>query len=483
MKKFVFVVLALIVSVTSVQAQSFKDMANRIKNNAQQTTERKVEAKAEQTVDNAIDKTFDRIEGLFKKKDKGSKEESGEETESPKSSKNASGSWTCPECGKADNTGNFCDDCGAKKPTAESASASQNVAPAEPASPQAATQKSDFVRGSQQFFFDDVANEKVGEFPSKWDVINAAEEVEVATVSGEKAIKIGGWGSRITPLMKQQYYLGDEFTIEMDVYTSRDNAGGNHSICVDFGDENYSGEFSNELASFAVNTAGNDDARLDYYKTSGADGGDVKQRAEVQESVINKLIKKNAWNTIQISFNTRAMKIYLNGTRIINVPNMAKPKLVNLATWTNSDDPFYYVKNVRVCNGAQELYGKQESTNEVDAAMAATGKFVTNNILFESGKADLKPESMAEIQKVADYMLKNKTVRFEVQGHCDNQGSDKMNDPLSQKRAEAIVDALVKMGVDEWNLRAVGKGSHEPVADNKTEEGRAKNRRVEFIKK
>jgi outer membrane protein OmpA-like peptidoglycan-associated protein len=70
-----------------------------------------------------------------------------------------------------------------------------------------------------------------------------------------------------------------------------------------------------------------------------------------------------------------------------------------------------------------------------------------------------------------------------VQGHTDNQGSDAINDPLSQKRAEAVVKALADLGVDDFNLKAVGKGSHEPVADNKTEEGRAKNRRVEFIKR
>jgi outer membrane protein OmpA-like peptidoglycan-associated protein len=119
----------------------------------------------------------------------------------------------------------------------------------------------------------------------------------------------------------------------------------------------------------------------------------------------------------------------------------------------------------------------------VEKAMQETGKFVTNNILFETSKADLKPESMAEIAKVAEYMKKNPNVRFEVQGHTDNQGSDAINDPLSQKRAEAIVKALVGLGVDDWNLRAVGKGSHEPIADNKTEEGRAQNRRVEFIMK
>ena len=106
----------------------------------------------------------------------------------------------------------------------------------------------------------------------------------------------------------------------------------------------------------------------------------------------------------------------------------------------------------------------------VEKAIAETGKFVTNNILFETGKATLKPESMAEIQKVADYMLKNPSVRFEVQGHTDNQGTDKVNDPLSQQRAEAVVKALEGLGVDGFNLRAVGKGSHEPVADNKTEQ-------------
>lgn len=74
-------------------------------------------------------------------------------------------------------------------------------------------------------------------------------------------------------------------------------------------------------------------------------------------------------------------------------------------------------------------------------------------------------------------------MRFEVQGHTDNQGSDAVNDPLSQQRVEAVVKALEGLGCDGFNLRAVGKGSHKPVADNKTEAGRAKNRRVEFIKK
>lgn len=80
-------------------------------------------------------------------------------------------------------------------------------------------------------------------------------------------------------------------------------------------------------------------------------------------------------------------------------------------------------------------------------------------------------------------MDKDPSLKFEVQGHCDNTGSDKGNDPLSQKRAEAIVARLVEMGISADRLTAVGKGSHEPIADNGTDEGRAKNRRVEFVKK
>ncbi|MCR5245682.1 MAG: OmpA family protein [Bacteroidales bacterium] len=143
-----------------------------------------------------------------------------------------------------------------------------------------------------------------------------------------------------------------------------------------------------------------------------------------------------------------------------------------------------FIRNVVIAKGAVALYDRNEqSMTAVEKAIAETGKFVTNNILFETGKATLKPESMEEIEKVAAYMLKNPGARFEVQGHTDNQGSDKINDPLSQQRAEAVVKALEEKGVDPFNLRAVGKGAHEPVADNSTDQGRAKNRRVEFIKK
>ena len=192
---------------------------------------------------------------------------------------------------------------------------------------------------------------------------------------------------------------------------------------------------------------------------------------------------KQGWHKIAISFNKRALKAYIDGNRVVNLPRVQQP------TWFCFHVPYDYenltfVRNVVLAKGAVELYDRNaQNMSAVEKAIAETGKFVTNNILFETGKATLKPESMEEIQKVAEYMKKNPTARFEVQGHTDNQGSDKINDPLSQERAEAVVKALEGQGVDPFNLRPVGKGSHEPVADNSTEAGRAQNRRVEFIKR
>ncbi len=143
--------------------------------------------------------------------------------------------------------------------------------------------------------------------------------------------------------------------------------------------------------------------------------------------------------------------------------------------WFNHGGQYKYacISNVRLAKGAVPLYDR----------LSSDGKIITYAITFETGKADLKPESMVEINRIAKLMQDNPGISFEVQGHCDATGSDKVNDPLSQKRAEAIVAALVEQGIASARLTPVGKGSHVPIASNSTDEGRAKNRRVEFIKK
>ena len=327
-------------------------------------------------------------------------------------------------------------------------------------------------------FEDDVKAEQVGEFPSKWDLLDG--NAEVKTLGGAKAIEVTNNGV-ITPYIKEEgAYLPEEFTIEYEFYYwtgGKDDIGLNDmKLCLgnDADRSSWSGSGGSRCAFALIH--GVYDSENHSYEYNNGSGTDTRSTGFDYKF-------KKGWNNVALSFNKRALKVYLNGQRVVNLPRVQQP------TWMSFQVPFEYenltfIRNVVIAKGAVELYDRnQQSMTAVEKAIAETGKFVTNNILFETGKATLKSESMEEIQKVADYMKKNPTARFEVQGHTDNQGSDKINDPLSQERAEAVVKALESQGVDPFNLRPVGKGSHEPVADNSTEAGRAKNRRVEFIKK
>lgn len=105
---------------------------------------------------------------------------------------------------------------------------------------------------------------------------------------------------------------------------------------------------------------------------------------------------------------------------------------------------------------------------------------VMGDIFFESGKAALKPEAVQILQATYYWMKLNPEVEIEIAGHTDNVGSKQFNLKLSKRRAEAIKDYLTFMGIDPRRIKTVGYGFSKPVASNKTPEGRAKNRRVEF---
>ena len=340
----------------------------------------------------------------------------------------------------------------------------------------AQNQKSDFVRGSVILFEDDFANEQMGEFPSKWDISEGS--IETAAINGKKYLHSNAPDSWFSPLMENmKSYLPEVFTLEWDEFFCKSGDIADFPSDFNFYDANGS-EVGHIYKRYRP---GNPDFYGNYSFKKGG-GVDENVTGSFDWDHMKKFIKIGQWNHFAISFNKRAFKLYVNGNRFINLPNVAAP--ARFVFIIQDENPYRGVANVVLAKGAVELYQRQTTDlSAVEKAIAETGKFVTNNILFETGKATLKPESMAEIQKVADYMKKNPTARFEVQGHTDNQGSDKINDPLSQQRAEAVVKALEGLGCDPFNMRAVGKGSHEPVADNATEDGRAKNRRVEFIKK
>lgn len=105
---------------------------------------------------------------------------------------------------------------------------------------------------------------------------------------------------------------------------------------------------------------------------------------------------------------------------------------------------------------------------------------VLNNIFFETAKFDLKESSEVELKKLYDFMVKNPNIKIEISGHTDNIGNASSNKTLSKNRAESVKSYLQSLGIESTRMNAVGYGADQPIADNKTEEGRAKNRRTEF---
>ncbi|HCT22991.1 MAG TPA: cell envelope biogenesis protein OmpA, partial [Chitinophagaceae bacterium] len=103
-----------------------------------------------------------------------------------------------------------------------------------------------------------------------------------------------------------------------------------------------------------------------------------------------------------------------------------------------------------------------------------------NNIQFKTGSAVLLPIALKELKKVNDYLKANTGFDVVVEGHTDNVGKPANNKVLSQKRAQSVVNYLVKLGTPKERLSAMGYGSEQPVADNKTAAGRTQNRRVAF---
>ena len=106
---------------------------------------------------------------------------------------------------------------------------------------------------------------------------------------------------------------------------------------------------------------------------------------------------------------------------------------------------------------------------------------IPSDISFDTGRADIKSNLRPILDQFASGLSSQPNTEVRIIGHTDNTGSDAINDPLSQRRADAARDYLAARGVDPRRILTAGRGEHEPVADNSTDAGRARNRRVEIF--
>jgi len=426
---------------------------DKIVKNTQKKTERKIENRINKRIDKGIDKSLDKVEEGIDDAVKGddSKSKTKKTTDSDaaesKSKSKAENEKPAPkETGKEQSNPSVVAQDSAKS------------------APVLQWSKYDFVPGTEIIFEDNQEGEQNGEFPSKWDLVQG--NFENASFDGSNVIyhikcNMNGGGG-IVPMLKnsKEDYLPEEFTIEFDAYFNEDHGGSYHIYLLDY---------KNQRNLDKTYAPGKKYIRI--YKNS-ADGSDIEQNyyPGYKSSMFDKSPK---WRHVAISFNKRALKVYLDDARVLNVPNLGyNPTGFSLGKQNVDSKNPGYTKNIRIAKGAVPLYDK----------FLTDGKFVTTGIKFDVNKATIKPESMGTINYVVKMMQDHPELKFSVEGHTDSDGDDASNLKLSEARAKAVLDQMVKLGIESSRLSSKGLGESKPLAGNDTSEGKAQNRRVEFVK-
>lgn len=310
----------------------------------------------------------------------------------------------------------------------------------------------DFVPGHEVFFEDDQIGEENGEFPSRWDIYSG--NVENAQLGGENVIMFREY-SYIMPFLEnaETAYLPEVFTFEFDCYFNKGESYHNYSVL-----------FYDKLNQKSLNIP-----ELSIYLNKATMG---TFEGKYPSSGMNQ--KEEGWRHIAISFNIRSLKVYIDDTRVINIPNMKiKPTGISIRGEFNEyREKYSYIKNIRLAKGGVKLYDR----------MLQDGKIVATGIRFDVGKATLKPESMGIINTIAEMMNEHPELKFSIEGHTDSDGDADANQKLSEERARTVMDQLVSMGISADRMSTKGFGESNPAGPNNTSEGKANNRRVEFVK-
>lgn len=312
-------------------------------------------------------------------------------------------------------------------------------------------QNYDFRAGDKIIFEDNFATDADGEFPAHWD-LNKGQAV-VNKITGITAFLLtDGNYCQVAPRMTTKTYLTDNFSVEYDTYITN----GAYGMII------YMYDKDNNDMSVHVNQS---EAEWNYSNTKSFNGS-------LPADIANEIFL-NKWHHIAIAYKNDQLKVYVDQYRVLTVPHCdLKPVKLECEGIGDQTNPIIF-KDFKIADGA--------SMNMLDAIMTK-GKFITHGINFDVNSSDLKPESMGVIGDVVKYMQANTSLKLEIDGHTDSDGSDEANTKLSQARADAVKTAMVKAGIDASKLSTKGFGKSKPLGTNDTPEGKANNRRVEFVK-
>ena len=326
--------------------------------------------------------------------------------------------------------------------------------------------KFDFVPGSSILYFDNFEKDNTGETPLGWITSNSAEVVTIEGLEGNW-VKLSSTSSRHISRNKKQSW-GNNFTIEFDILIVKKDYDPRMGIAL----FNSNGKMVTDEAILMDNKP----ALL--FESIIVAGGKSRVSLTNRES---KVIADNMSeelpyeNTapvhISICVQGKRFRMWWNEKKLYDLSAINEQYLPNQFGFTfgSVGGSEFYVSNIRVAKDVPDTRAKFEQ-----------GKIVSN-LLFYTGTSKLRPESMGALLDVSK-VLKEVTSPVKIIGHTDSDGDDASNQKLSQQRAETVKSILAKQyGIDESLLSIEGRGETQPIADNKSGEGKAQNRRVEFI--
>ncbi|MBS1979191.1 MAG: OmpA family protein [Bacteroidetes bacterium] len=326
--------------------------------------------------------------------------------------------------------------------------------------------KFDFIPGGQIIYYDDFTSTNVGDFPLEWNTSGSGEVVTYPKYPGQwlQLTKSGYF----FPEVKDKFT--DNFTVEFD-FVPLLNVRSEFMYGLDLYVTSGSPDNPNEGGAIPGKagiriTIGYDQLlwtnyseKTEGYKDKGTSSFQFKP---------GQLYKMAIW------IQKQRIRMYVDQNKVLDLPRgLIDGYTYNIFRMENSDEATPLLGKVRIAAGLPDMRTK----------LLSQGKFISYGIQFDVNSSTLRPESSTTLKELAQIMTDNPALKIKIVGYTDSDGADAFNLDLSKKRANAVMEELIRnYKIDATRLTSDGKGKAEPVAPNDTAVNKARNRRVEFVK-
>jgi OmpA-OmpF porin, OOP family len=331
-----------------------------------------------------------------------------------------------------------------------------------------------FVAGTRIIFSDNFDKDALGDFPAKW---NSTKTGEVKKLKGfdNKFLKVSD-GAVVGPQLTKP--LPVNFTIEYDLIVPDDVPM--RMASVGFG-----------IKPFPISNLLNPKDGLVFSFHSFANGITDGLKFGTKNSYTNqpglqKIDYKTPLNRVikvAIAVNNTRVRFFVDGSKMVDIPTAFNPLFRKSFFFCPSTHGakesklnYFYISNLVISETSTDR------RSQVIKDLMEKGTVSTNAITFAANSDKLTPESSDIIQQFVDALKESNALKLKIIGHTDGDGDDAANLILSKKRANAVKAKMIESGIEANRLQTDGKGEKEPVADNKSEEGKSQNRRVVFVK-